>query len=120
MHAHEGVFRPRAPLQGEFLGWYRDLLAIETVASLNAGFCDYHTSHCPPSQQLVSVCREVGAHAAGTALSAGLGGPGGTVRADRGRGPLGLLEAAAADQTDVQAGGGGYVGLVLQVGVYTA
>ncbi|GFR43751.1 hypothetical protein Agub_g4863 [Astrephomene gubernaculifera] len=43
----------------DFLSYYRDLLAIETLATLNAGFCDYHLSHCPPSEQLVSVCKEV-------------------------------------------------------------
>ncbi|KXZ52846.1 hypothetical protein GPECTOR_8g229 [Gonium pectorale] len=43
----------------DFIGYYRDLLAIETLSTLNAAFCDYHISHCPPSEQLVSVCREV-------------------------------------------------------------
>ena len=38
---------------------YRDLLAIETVATLNAGFCDYHIKHCPPSQQLLDLCKTV-------------------------------------------------------------
>jgi hypothetical protein len=39
--------------------YYRDLLSIETVATLNAGFCDYHLRHCSPSQQLYDVCKEV-------------------------------------------------------------
>ena len=40
--------------------YYRDLLSIETVATLNAGFCDYHVRHCPPSEQLYSECKKVG------------------------------------------------------------
>lgn len=38
---------------------YRDLLSIQTLATINAGFCDYHLDHCPPSQQLLDVCSEV-------------------------------------------------------------
>jgi len=39
--------------------YYRDLLSIETVATLNAAFCDYHLKHCPPSQQLYDMCKRV-------------------------------------------------------------
>ncbi len=39
--------------------YYRDLLAVETVATLNAAFCDYHLRHCPPSQQLLDTCTGV-------------------------------------------------------------
>ena len=39
--------------------YYHDLLSIETVATLNAAFCDYHLKHCPPSQQLHDVCKTV-------------------------------------------------------------
>jgi hypothetical protein len=35
---------------------YRDLIAIETVHTLNAAFCDYHTTHCPASPQLSETC----------------------------------------------------------------
>ena len=35
------------------------MLSIETVATLNAAFCDYSMVRCPPSQQLVDVCMEV-------------------------------------------------------------
>ncbi|EFJ40854.1 hypothetical protein VOLCADRAFT_121680 [Volvox carteri f. nagariensis] len=58
----QGIFpeppRPSSLPKGDFLGFYRDLLAIETLATLNAAFCDYHISHCPPSEQLVTVCKE--------------------------------------------------------------
>ncbi|KAG1673277.1 hypothetical protein FOA52_002557 [Chlamydomonas sp. UWO 241] len=37
--------------------YYKDLLAVETIATLNAGFCDYHVLHCPPSQQLYDECK---------------------------------------------------------------
>ncbi|KAG2453606.1 hypothetical protein HYH02_001824 [Chlamydomonas schloesseri] len=58
-----GIFpeppRPSSLKKDDFIGYYKDLLAIETLATLNAAFCDYHISHCPPSEQLVSVCKEV-------------------------------------------------------------
>ncbi|GFH05540.1 ShKT domain-containing protein, partial [Haematococcus lacustris] len=38
--------------------YYRDLLSIDTAATLNAAFCDYHLEHCSPSQQLYDVCSE--------------------------------------------------------------
>lgn len=46
--------------QDDQVSYYRDLLSIETVSQLNAGFCDYHLRHCPPSQQMLDVCTEVG------------------------------------------------------------
>ncbi|KAG2499026.1 hypothetical protein HYH03_003211 [Edaphochlamys debaryana] len=58
-----GIFpappRPSTLDRGDFIGFYKDLIAIETVATLNAAFCDYHISHCPPNQQIVDVCKEV-------------------------------------------------------------
>lgn len=42
--------------------YYRDLLAIETVATLNAGFCDFHVRHCPPSEQLLTECKKASAY----------------------------------------------------------
>eukprot|EP00198_Chlamydomonas_reinhardtii_P007590 XP_001696927.1 predicted protein [Chlamydomonas reinhardtii] len=58
-----GIFpeppRPSSLRKDDFIGYYKELLAIETLATLNAAFCDYHISHCPPSEQLVSVCKEV-------------------------------------------------------------
>lgn len=35
---------------------YRDLVAVENIATLNAAFCDLHMRRCPPSEQLTSVC----------------------------------------------------------------
>lgn len=39
--------------------YYRDLLSSQTASTLNAAFCDYHLKHCPPSDQLKSVCDKV-------------------------------------------------------------
>lgn len=50
---------PFLPQKQDFISIYRDLISIETVAMLNAAFCDYHIKHCPASEQLVTVCREV-------------------------------------------------------------
>lgn len=36
----------------------RDLVAIEPVVVLNAGFCERHMRHCPASQQLQTVCAQ--------------------------------------------------------------
>jgi hypothetical protein len=46
-------------MQGITRTYYRDLISVETVAMLNAAFCDYHLRHCPPSQQMLDVCSEV-------------------------------------------------------------
>lgn len=35
---------------------YRDLIAISVVHTLNAALCEFHTTHCPPSEQLRVVC----------------------------------------------------------------
>ena len=48
------------PVQTYIPTYYRDLLVIETAATMNAGFCDYWVRHCPPSQQLLDECRKVG------------------------------------------------------------
>lgn len=45
--------------QAGLLERYKDLLAIETVATLNAGFCYFHLKRCPAHPQLLNVCREV-------------------------------------------------------------
>ncbi len=50
---------PSLSQKQDFINTYRDLISIETVAMLNAAFCDYHIKHCPASEQLVTVCREV-------------------------------------------------------------
>jgi hypothetical protein len=42
-----------------FHTYSQDVVAIETVATINAGFCDYHVRHCPPSRQLVDECKTV-------------------------------------------------------------
>jgi hypothetical protein len=39
---------------------YTNLLATLAVATINAGLCDYHIRHCPPSEELTRVCDEVG------------------------------------------------------------
>jgi hypothetical protein len=41
------------------MDYYKDLIAIQTIALVNAGLCDYHVRHCPPSKQLKQVCEEV-------------------------------------------------------------
>jgi hypothetical protein len=43
----------------DYLTYYRDLIAIQAIALVNAGMCDYHVRVCPPSQQLKEVCEEV-------------------------------------------------------------
>lgn len=35
---------------------YRDLIAISVVHMLNAALCEFHTKHCPPSEQLRVEC----------------------------------------------------------------
>lgn len=40
---------------------YRDLLAISVVHTLNAALCEFHTHHCPPSEQLRRECGRVDA-----------------------------------------------------------
>lgn len=35
---------------------YRDLIAISVVHTLNAALCEFHTQHCPPSDQLRVEC----------------------------------------------------------------
>lgn len=42
--------------QDNFLQYYRDLLAIETVATINAALCDFHVRHCPPHKQILDEC----------------------------------------------------------------
>jgi hypothetical protein len=37
----------------------RDLVAIEPLVVLNAGFCERHMRHCPRSPQLLSECAKV-------------------------------------------------------------
>ena len=37
----------------------RDLVAIEPLVVLNAGFCERHMRHCPPSEQLRTACAQV-------------------------------------------------------------
>eukprot|EP00798_Chlamydomonas_sp_ICE-L_P009971 gene9972-7848_t len=39
--------------------YYQDLLAVEVVATINAGLCDFHLSHCSPSKELYEVCKDV-------------------------------------------------------------
>ncbi len=44
-------------LQGE--NYLRDLLAIEPIVVLNAGFCERHMRHCPRGEQLLTECAKV-------------------------------------------------------------
>ncbi|KAG1673278.1 hypothetical protein FOA52_002558 [Chlamydomonas sp. UWO 241] len=61
-HRNAGLFGhpPRISTlnnKDKILEYYRDVVAIETIATINAGFCDYHVRHCPPSRQLVDECK---------------------------------------------------------------
>jgi hypothetical protein len=38
---------------------YRDLISISVVHTLNAALCEWHTQHCPPSEQLREECGRV-------------------------------------------------------------
>ncbi|KAG1663022.1 hypothetical protein FOA52_016037 [Chlamydomonas sp. UWO 241] len=38
--------------------YYRDILSLEAVATMNAGFCDFHVRRCPPDQQLLDECNK--------------------------------------------------------------
>ncbi|KAG2499027.1 hypothetical protein HYH03_003212 [Edaphochlamys debaryana] len=57
-----GIFppppRPSELDQSNFMNFYRDLISVETVATINAAFCTFHVSNCPPSAQLKEVCDE--------------------------------------------------------------
>ncbi|KAK9819905.1 hypothetical protein WJX72_003823 [[Myrmecia] bisecta] len=37
----------------------RDLMAVETIITLNAAFCEHHRAHCPPSEELERECGKV-------------------------------------------------------------
>lgn len=59
----EGLFPPpphpaTLPPPKDYLAEYRDLLAIWTMAAVNAALCDYHSRNCPRSAQLEAVCRD--------------------------------------------------------------
>ena len=59
----EGLF-PNPPhpseLSSKGINLLKDLLVIETVATLNEALCLRHTRSCPPSTELDSACRKVG------------------------------------------------------------
>lgn len=74
--SHPPCHVPRLQAAGG-IEYYRDLLSIETVATLNAAFCDHHLTHCPPSQQLLDVCSKV---CVAVGLWGKRGGEGGRVR----------------------------------------
>lgn len=40
---------------------YTDLISIEVVHTLNAALCEYHLTHCAPSDELAAACREAAA-----------------------------------------------------------
>lgn len=42
----------------DFGNYYKDVLSIETVATMNAGICEYHLQHCPVSEELTKACAE--------------------------------------------------------------
>ncbi|GBF96079.1 peptidyl serine alpha-galactosyltransferase [Raphidocelis subcapitata] len=56
----EGVFppppHPDALQSKDYLTEYRDLLAVHTMALINAAVCDYHRRNCPAGEQLEEVC----------------------------------------------------------------
>ena len=39
--------------------FYSKVIIVETVATMNAAFCDFHLRNCPPSQQLLDECQKV-------------------------------------------------------------
>ena len=41
------------------LNLLRDLLAAEVIATVNVALCEYHTAHCPASEQLTAECKKV-------------------------------------------------------------
>ena len=58
----EGLF-PNPPhpseLSSKGINLLKDLLVMETVASLNEALCLRHTRNCPPSTELDTACRKV-------------------------------------------------------------
>lgn len=54
-----GLVHMCAALQGTPILYFRDLLSVETVSTINAGLCHYHLAHCPPSQQMLDECTVV-------------------------------------------------------------
>jgi len=58
----EGIFPPpphparAANATKPYLGRYRDLLSVFTVAQINAALCEFHAATCPGSAQLEAVC----------------------------------------------------------------
>lgn len=58
----EGLF-PNPPhpseLSSKGINMLKDLLVIETVATLNEALCLRHTRNCPPSTELDTACRKV-------------------------------------------------------------
>eukprot|EP00798_Chlamydomonas_sp_ICE-L_P000919 gene919-5221_t len=59
-----GLF-PHAPRVSELLNtegnhvlYYHNLLSIETIATLNAGFCSFHMDNCDETIQLYEACQE--------------------------------------------------------------
>jgi hypothetical protein len=43
----------------DFLSWYKDMIAVSVITTVNAALCDYHVRHCDPSPQLTVVCNKV-------------------------------------------------------------
>jgi hypothetical protein len=55
---HVTILRVYSLLQ-DLVNRYRDLVAIQTMAIVNAGLCEYHTKNCPETKQLRTACDKV-------------------------------------------------------------
>jgi hypothetical protein len=44
----------------DYLSWYKDMIAVSVITTVNAALCDYHVRNCDPSPQLTEVCNKVG------------------------------------------------------------
>lgn len=57
-----GIFPPPpGPKQLErkdYLSWYKDMIAVSVITTVNAALCDYHVRNCDPSPQLTEVCNK--------------------------------------------------------------
>ena len=39
--------------------WFKDVLIVETIVTMNAAFCERHLKECPPSEELSRECSKV-------------------------------------------------------------
>jgi hypothetical protein len=43
----------------EWIQYYKDILASETIVTLNVGLCEWHESRCPDKAAVKAVCAQV-------------------------------------------------------------